>query len=138
MKSPNPDTADQRKLRAFGEGLAKQMQDANYGGVVILSSMDSTSWIVAIPPWSGIQQDVLTGTLRIELKLRKANPELQRKADATIGHLADMRDVAGEIATMFGLMYTQVEKQLHESGTVIDHQPIGSPGKIGPTGKIKS
>jgi hypothetical protein len=135
---PNPDTVDQRKLRAFGEELSKQMQDAGYGGVVILSSMDSTSWQVAIPPWSGIRRDVLTGTLRIELKLRKNDPELQRQSDATIGHLADMRDVAGEIATMFSVMYNQVEKQLNESGTTIEHQPIGSPGKVGPTGKIKS
>jgi len=137
-RNPNPDSPDQRKLRAFGEDLSKQMQEAGYGGVVLLSSMTSTSWTVAIPPWSGIRRDVLTGTLRIELKLRKNDPELQQQADATVGHLADMRDLAGEIAAMFGMMYNQVETQLNESGTTIEHRPIGSPGKVGPTGRIKS
>ena len=133
--TPNPDTDDQRRLRALGRDLDEQMRAAGAGGVVILSSRESSSWTISLPNWGGLQPDILTGQLR--LRINSKTPEARAIADATLGYIADVRDIAGEIATVFSGLFEQAERALKAQGADIDHQPIGSPGKVGPTGKLK-
>lgn len=135
--TPNPDhdDADQKALRELGRVIEQIMHEHDCGGVIMLDSRKSSSWTIVFPKWGGIGIEPLTGQMR--LRISNKTPELQAIANATLGFIASTRDIAGEVAYMFSSLFDQARASLRKHGSDIDHPPQGSPGHIGPSGKIK-
>lgn len=135
--TPNPEHASEAKRRfeAFGRELEQLMHAREVGGVLILASRELASWTLVMPKWGGLQIDALTGDMQV--RINSMTPEAKALGDATIGFIASMRDIAAEVTSVFGSLFDLVRTSLRAQGADIILPPQGSPGHIGPSGRIK-
>jgi hypothetical protein len=108
------DTDDQRKLRALTEELTAIMRKHEVGGVVILSSRESAAWLFEIPNWAGLTQE--PRGLRVRISSR--TPALRAVADSTMHMVGTVRDMALDVATLFDVLWRNVEDQLGGPGSI--------------------
>jgi len=134
--TPNPkhDSEDQRRLRALGRKLARRLQDAGAGGAILMASRDSTAWTFVLPPWSGIQHEGVGFRIRLSSK----TPQGAADADATLHLITSLHELCTEAAEVYGKIRSALVAEIEAGGGTVEHKPQGSPGRIGPTGKIKN
>jgi hypothetical protein len=108
------DTDDQRKLRALTEELTALMRKHEVGGVVILSSRESAAWLFEIPKWAGLTDEGVG--LRVRISSR--TPALRAVADSTMHMVGTIRDMALDVATLFDVLWRNVEDQLGGPGSI--------------------
>lgn len=135
-QTPNPehDDDDQRALRAFGRKLDEIMFEAGIGGVLLLTSKKSMSWMMSFPRWSGLTNE----GVNLRLRTKMSTPEGRENANATLGFIGDVRDLSFEIHGFFASFFKQIDRKLKDKGGSIEHPRIGTPGHMGPRSEAKA
>lgn len=114
------DNDDQRRLRVtISDELEAVMRKHDVGGAIFLASRDSASWRFVFPPWSGLQPEPLPdGGAQLRLRLSSKAPEL---ASATVGMIANIRDMCTDAAEVFGRTFRRARRELEAQGAKVDH-----------------
>lgn len=125
---------EERRLRVtVSDEIQAVMDRHQVGGVVLLSSPIASSWRIVFPKWSGLQYDPQSGEMRLRLNSRE--PGAQEKANATVGHIACLRDMASDCANIFGRVYRTAKAALEQQGCVVEHTPFAGGHGIDPASR---
>lgn len=118
---PNKD-----ELLTIGDEAARVFARYNCGGVLLIVSKQAFSWKIVIPRWSGLRLEMLPGgRAQFRLRINSKTPDAQRIADATVGLIVNLRDMANEVGDLFAQQYKHVKRALEASGARVEHRPFG-------------
>ncbi len=124
---PAPDfDPDKEQLLTVGDEAAKVLERYNCGGVVLIVSKQAFSWKIVIPRWSGLSLQMLPGgRAQMRIRINSRTPDAQRIANATVGMMVNLRDMANEIGDLFAQQYKHVKRALEAQGAQVEHKTFG-------------
>jgi hypothetical protein len=100
------DTDDQKHLRdVVLEEIETVMHKYGCGGVILISSFESSAWRYVLPHWGGSGRG-------LRLRINSKSPLARQVGDSTLGFIKSMRDFSAQMFTMFDQVWEMASKAI--------------------------
>lgn len=94
----------------------------NVGAVVLLASPEAASWRIVDPSWSTLEHHE-AGIIGVRVNTKTT--DWLARSEATLHMVGSFRDMAHDVAEMFGRIFRAASAGVARLGGAVDHAPFG-------------